>query len=165
MGVSGCGKSTVAQAVAYKLNAPFLDGDFLHPRSNIDKMVLGSPLNDDDRKPWLESVNAAIYAMRKNHNVSIVVCSALKREYRDLLRKDNKGIFFIYLKGDFDLIATRLNNRKGHFFKPAMLRSQFEILEEPLNDHHNIQFIDISKSLEEVITDSLLCIDRIVSGK
>ncbi|WP_101689164.1 gluconokinase [Dysgonomonas massiliensis] len=158
MGVSGSGKSAVAEAVAKQLDVPFLDGDFLHPRSNINKMAAGHPLNDEDRAPWLEAMNSAIYAMQRTHNVSILVCSALKRKYRDVLRKDNKGLHFIYLKGDFDLIAERLKGRQGHFFKTEMLKSQFEALEEPLNNHNDVHEIDISKPLDEVVKN---CLERI----
>lgn len=162
MGVSGSGKSVIAEAIAKKLNAPFLDGDFLHPRANISKMASGCPLNDEDRKPWLESLNSAIYAMQRTHDVSILVCSALKRKYRDMLREGNKNLYFIYLKGDFDLIAQRLSNRKGHFFKPEMLKSQFEALEEPLNNHNDVCFIDINNTIDGVADDSMNFILRVL---
>lgn len=154
MGVSGCGKSAVAETVAKQMNVPFLDGDFLHPRSNIDKMASGIALSDEDRKPWLDSLNSAIYAMQHTHKVSIIVCSALKEKYRDTLRKNNKGVHFIYLNGDYDLIAERMKLRKDHFFSPDMLKSQFEILEEPNNKCKDVSIIDISPSLDDVITAS-----------
>lgn len=162
MGVSGSGKSAVAEAVAQQLNAPFLDGDFLHPRANIEKMASGHPLDDADRQPWLEALNSAIYAMQRTHKVSILVCSALKQQYRDTLRKGNKDLYFIYLKGDYNLIAERLKKRKGHFFKPEMLKSQFDVLEEPLNNHNDIGYINIDKPLEEVIKDSMTFINQIL---
>lgn len=163
MGVSGSGKSAVAKAVAQQLDAPFLDGDFLHPRANIEKMASGKPLNDADRRPWLEALNAAIYAMQRTNEVSILVCSALKQQYRDVLRAGNKHLYFIYLKGDFDLISERLKNRKGHFFKPEMLKSQFETLEEPLNNHNDVGYIDIDKPLSEVVADSMQFINNILA--
>lgn len=162
MGVSGSGKSAVAVAVAKKLDAPFLDGDFLHPRANIEKMASGQPLNDEDRQPWLEALNSAIYAMQRTHNISILVCSALKQKYRDTLRRGNKDLYFIYLKGDFDLIGQRLKNRNGHFFRPELLKSQFEALEEPLNDHNDVCYIDINKPLDHVVEDSLNFINNIL---
>lgn len=79
MGVSGSGKSAVASAVAYKLDSAFLDGDFLHPRSNINKMAEGYALNDEDREPWLKSLNHAIFAMQRTNLISLIVCSALKK--------------------------------------------------------------------------------------
>lgn len=163
MGVSGSGKSAVAEAIAKEMDVPFLDGDFLHPRANIDKMASGNPLNDEDRKPWLEIMNSVIYAMQNTHNVSILVCSALKRKYRDALRKNNNGLYFIYLKGDFDLIAQRLQNRKGHFFKLEMLKSQFEALEEPLNNHNDIYVINIDQTLDEVVNESVSFINKVIA--
>lgn len=109
----------------------FLDGDFLHPRRNIEKMASGEPLNDDDRKPWLQALNDAAFAMQRTNKVSLIVCSALKKHYRDLLREGNPNLSFIYLKGDFDVIESRLKARKGHFFKTQMLVTQFETLQEP----------------------------------
>lgn len=162
MGVSGSGKSAVAEAVARKLNAPFLDGDFLHPRANIQKMASGQPLNDDDRTPWLEALNSAIYAMQNTHKVSVLVCSALKQKYRDMLRKDNTGLYFIYLKGDLELISERLKSRKGHFFKPEMLKSQFDTLEEPINNHNDSYAIDINKPLDEVVESALALIRKTI---
>lgn len=165
MGVSGSGKSTVAELIAKKMNFALLDGDYLHPRSNIDKMASGHPLTDEDREPWLAAINSAIYAMQRTNDVSILVCSALKRAYRDALRKGNNGLYFIYLKGDFDLIAQRLQNRKDHFFKPEMLRSQFLILEEPLNNNRDICVIDISKPLDVVVDESIIFLQKIVNFK
>ena len=161
MGVSGSGKSVVAESVAKTLNAPFLDGDFLHPRANIEKMASGQPLNDDDRKPWLEALNSAIFAMQRTHDISILVCSALKQKYRDQLRNGNTNLFFVYLKGDYDLIAKRMANRKGHFFKPEMLKSQFNTLEEPQNNHNDICYIDIDKPLKEVVEEALAFISSV----
>lgn len=129
MGVSGSGKSAVASEVAHQLHAAFLDGDFLHPRRNIEKMASGEPLNDDDRKPWLQALNDAAFAMQRTNKVSLIVCSALKKHYRDLLREGNPNLSFIYLKGDFDVIESRLKARKGHFFKTQMLVTQFETLQ------------------------------------
>ncbi|WP_203563947.1 gluconokinase, GntK/IdnK-type [Deefgea sp. CFH1-16] len=98
MGVSGCGKSAVANQLAKDLNAAFLDGDFLHPRANIEKMSSGQPLNDDDRAPWLGAVNDAAFAMQRTNPVSLIVCSALKKSYRDRLRQGNPNLSFIFFK-------------------------------------------------------------------
>jgi len=162
MGVSGCGKSAVAETVAKELAIPFLDGDFLHSRANIDKMASGQSLNDNDRKPWLEALNSAIYAMERTNKVSIIICSALKRNYRDVLRKDNTGLYFIYLQGNFNLISMRLKSRKGHFFKANMLESQFKDLEEPSNDFSDVCTISIDESLEEVVGDSIRFIKEVI---
>ncbi|CDL79356.1 gluconokinase [Xenorhabdus cabanillasii] len=161
MGVSGSGKSAVANGVAHKLDAAFLDGDFLHPRANIKKMAEGHALNDDDRQPWLEALNDAIFAMQRTNNISLLVCSALKKRYRDILRNGNKNLSFLYMQGDFELIESRLKTRKGHFFKPQMLISQFEALEEPTSDEKDIHAIDIKPALDEVIKNTIKTIHHI----
>lgn len=153
MGVSGSGKSVVASEVAHRLRAAFLDGDFLHPRSNIMKMASGQALNDEDRMPWLQALNDAAFAMQRTNKVSLVVCSSLKKCYRDRLRDGNPNLSFIYLKGDFDVIEARLKARKGHFFKTDMLKTQFAALESPLAEESDIQVVDINQPLENVIAD------------
>lgn len=159
MGVSGSGKSAVANQVSYQLKSAFLDGDFLHPRSNIEKMAEGHPLNDDDRRPWLQSLNDAAFAMQRTNDISIIVCSALKKSYRDILRKDNDNLSFVYLKGEFETIESRLKARKGHFFKPQMLVTQFATLEEPGSDEPDVLVVDINHSLEEVVAATVATIE------
>ncbi|MTD37336.1 gluconokinase [Erwinia sp. CPCC 100877] len=160
MGVSGSGKSAVASEVAHQLHAAFLDGDFLHPRSNIVKMASGEPLNDDDRAPWLRALNDAAFAMQRTNKVSLIVCSALKKRYRDWLREGNDNLSFIYLKGDYDLIESRLKSRKGHFFKPQMLVTQFETLEEPQDDERDVLVVDINQPLDGVVTSTINLINK-----
>ena len=164
MGVSGSGKSAVASGVAQQLNAAFLDGDFLHPKSNIMKMASGQALNDDDRRPWLEALNSAIFAMQRTNQVSLVVCSALKKSYRDILRQDNKNLYFIYLKGDAVVIEERLKARRGHFFKPEMLKSQFETLQEPDAQETDTYAVDIRPALDVVIDNTCATIRQIMTG-
>lgn len=149
MGVSGCGKSTIGTMLAKKLNIPFYDGDDFHPRKNILKMEAGEALNDDDRKPWLEKINSFA---KDNINESslIIACSALKQNYRTLISEGLKTKF-IYLKGTAELILDRLNKREGHFMPPALLSSQFEILEEPENEI----IVDISGETAEIIEIAL----------
>ncbi|AIJ08342.1 MULTISPECIES: gluconokinase [Edwardsiella] len=163
MGVSGSGKSAVASAVAQRLGAAFLDGDFLHPRANISKMADGHALNDDDRTPWLQALNDAVFAMQRTNDVSLIVCSALKKRYRDMLRDGNTNLSFIYLQGDFALIESRLLARKGHFFKPQMLVSQFAALEEPTAEERDVYAIDISQTLDSVVADTLNTIKSIIA--
>src|SRR5262249_1066466 len=139
MGVSGAGKSTVGRIVAERLHCPFRDADSFHPKANIEKMSRGEPLTDDDRKPWLEAIAAWIAERRAAGERGVVTCSALKRQYRDLITgKQRRDVKLVYLKGDFDLIARRLKARKGHFMPPALLQSQFAALEEPAADEHAI---------------------------
>ena len=160
MGVSGSGKSAVASEVAHRLGAAFLDGDFLHPRSNILKMASGDPLNDDDRKPWLQALNDAAFAMQRTNKVSLIVCSALKKHYRDILRDGNPNLSFIYLKGSAEVIENRLRARKGHFFKPQMLVTQFAALEEPQADEPDVLVVDITPPLEEVVESTIAVITQ-----
>ncbi|CDL81493.1 gluconokinase [Xenorhabdus szentirmaii] len=162
MGVSGSGKSAVACSVARQLGAAFLDGDFLHPRANIIKMAQGHALDDNDRQPWLKALNDAIFAMQGTNHISLLVCSALKKSYRDILREDNEHLSFLYMKGDFDLIEHRLKSRKGHFFKPQMLISQFNTLEEPGCDEKDVHHIDIKPTLGEVVKHTIQSIDCII---
>lgn len=151
MGVSGSGKSTVGAALAREINAKFIDGDDLHPRANIQKMASGTPLNDDDRAPWLLRLNDAAYSLRHKNETGIIVCSALKRRYRDALRKDNEGMVFIYMKGSFDVIADRLKARAGHFMPTDLLRSQFDALEEPGEDEPDVLRVNIDHKFDGVV--------------
>ncbi len=130
MGVSGCGKTTIGQLLSIALNIPFYDADDFHTQPNIEKMKRGFPLNDDDRTPWL---NILANKLKQWHasNGAILACSALKEKYRQQLSKEVLIIKWIYLEGAYDIIKRRMENRSQHFFKPEILRSQFEILEAP----------------------------------
>ncbi|ATA26763.1 gluconokinase [Brenneria goodwinii] len=161
MGVSGSGKSVVASTIAAQLGTACLDGDFLHPRSNISKMSAGHSLNDEDRAPWLRALNDAIFAMQRTNEISLLVCSALKQDYRDKLRKGNQHVSFIYLKGSFEVIEQRLKARKGHFFKPQMLVSQFETLQEPGEQETDVYSVDINQPLDAVVADAVKIIQRV----
>lgn len=165
MGVSGSGKSAVAKQVAYNLDAAFLDGDFLHPKANILKMRSGTPLNDQDRMPWLELISNAAFAMSNVNDVSLIICSSLKRQYRDIIRGENENVHFIYLKGSFDVIAKRLAERKGHYQKAGMLQSQFDTLEEPDQDEKNVYTVNIEQSLDGVVNDTEQVICSICHGQ
>jgi gluconokinase len=163
MGVSGSGKSAVANQVSHQLNTAFLDGDFLHPRANILKMADGHPLDDNDRQPWLRALNDAAFAMQRTQAISVIVCSALKKSYRDILRQGNDNLRFVYLKGDFDTIEARLKARKGHFFKPQMLVTQFATLEEPGSDEPDVLVVDIAHSLDDVVAATVATIQDAIS--
>lgn len=154
MGVSGSGKSAVAKQVSYNLDAAFLDGDFLHPKANILKMRSGIPLNDEDRFPWLNLISNAVFAMSNVNDISIIICSALKRKYRDIIRGENENVHFIYLKGSYDVIADRLAKRKGHYQKTGMLQSQFDTLEEPTADEKDVYIVNTEQPLERVVHDT-----------
>lgn len=139
MGVTGCGKSTVAAFLAGSLGWPFEEGDALHPQSNLDKMAAGHPLNDEDRQPWLEKVADWVDERLDSGEDGVITCSALKRSYRDVINRRGSGVLFVYLAGTPELIATRLAARHGHFMPPALLHSQFEALEEPTPDEPQIR--------------------------
>jgi gluconokinase len=138
MGVSGCGKGTIAAMLAHRLNWIYEDGDWFHPPSNIEKMHGGEPLTDEDRWPWLNGMAAWIEATREIGNHATLACSALKRAYRDILIGERRDVRLVHLKGDRDLIARRLAARDGHFMPPSLLDSQFATLEEPQAEENPI---------------------------
>lgn len=131
IGVSGAGKTTIGKLLAEDLGWPFYDGDDFHPQSNVQKMERGVALTDEDRDPWLNALQELINGLITRGESGILACSALKKAYRDHLMKDNEGAHFVYLKGDYDLIRQRLDERKGHFMQTGLLESQFRTLEEP----------------------------------
>lgn len=160
MGVSGSGKTTVGEAVARRIHAKFIDGDDLHPRANIQKMGSGHPLNDEDRMPWLERLSDAAYSLHHKNESGIIVCSALKRRYRDRLREDNPEMVFLYLKGSFDVIMERLKARSGHFMPTDLLKSQFEALEEPGSEEPDVICVDIDADIDEVVQRCVLALEK-----
>jgi gluconokinase len=131
MGVSGSGKTTIAERLAAVEGWTVLEGDSFHPPANVAKMAAGTPLTDEDRWPWLRAIAAAIDACRARGESAVVACSALRRVYRDILIGDRNDVRLVYLKGSQALIAERLRARKGHFMPAALLDSQFSTLEEP----------------------------------
>jgi carbohydrate kinase (thermoresistant glucokinase family) len=136
MGVSGSGKSTIGTRLGHKLGWTFRDADSFHPPANIAKMSSGIALQDADRWPWLTAIAAWIDERLARREPGIVSCSALKRVYRRHIIGERRGVQLVYLKGDIDLIEKRLGGRKNHFMPAALLRSQFDALEEPRADEH-----------------------------
>lgn len=151
MGVSGSGKTTVGKALATKLGWDFYDADDFHTSENKAKMEFGIPLNDDDRAPWLASLHTLISSCLKDNRNGVLACSALKERYRQVLLSGNRDVLIVYLKGDYDLLWSRMNIRPGHYMKPEMLRSQFDTLEEPIN----AIVVDISQSVDEIVAQIL----------
>jgi gluconokinase len=133
MGVSGSGKTTIGKELAARLGWTFVEGDDFHPAANVEKMAAGSPLNDEDRRPWLQGLgDRAAEACDRGESV-ILACSALKQEHRERLERDAQGcVRFVYLTGSEELIRDRLEKREGHFMDPALLHSQFAALEPPV---------------------------------
>ncbi len=127
MGVSGSGKSTVGGLLAERLDVPYAEADDFHPPANIAKMSAGHPLDDADRAPWLDAI--AGWIAERGDRGGVVSCSALRRRYRDRLRRADPGLFFLHLDGPPELIASRLAARMEHFMPSGLLTSQFEALE------------------------------------
>lgn len=142
MGVSGCGKSTVGQALAARLGVPFIEGDALHPGANVAKMAAGVPLTDDDRRDWLAAI--ATQLAESATTGAVVACSALKRRYRDQLRAAAPGLRLVHLAGPEPLLARRLAARSGHYMPPSLLPSQLATLEPPALDEHAL-ILDITE--------------------
>ena len=154
MGVSGSGKSTVAAQLAGRIGLPYVDGDDLHPQSNVDKMHAGTPLNDADRWPWLDRVAATLNERSEAQGGVILACSALKRVYRDRLRAGTGGrVRFAFLDVDMAEIERRLKRRVNHFMPPHLLRSQFDTLERPGPDETDVITVSAERPAEDVVAD------------
>lgn len=136
MGVSGCGKTTVAEALASRLRWPYAEADTFHPHANVEKMRAGIPLTDEDRWPWLEAMRAWVESTVASGRPCIATCSALKRAYRDRLVGGLEGARLVHLEGSYDLIASRLASRRHDYMPASLLRSQFDILEAPGEDEN-----------------------------
>ena len=147
MGVSGSGKTTVGKKLSETTGIPFFDADDFHSVANKNKMNAGHPLNDDDRKEWLQNINekAKEEAEKKG---AIIACSALKENYRKVLASEiTCPVYWVFLQGDFNLIHERISDRKGHFMPAGLLQSQFEILEVPADGIP----IDVGKDPGEIV--------------
>jgi len=148
IGVSGSGKTTLGRLLAGQLGWPFYDGDDFQPKVNLDKMEQGMPLNDRDRRPWLLAMHNLLVGLAAKKGKAVLACSALKQDYRDLLVNGLEGYRLVYLKGSFSLLEERLKSRHGHFFHPALLGSQFEILEEP----EEAFVVDVASAPEDIVS-------------
>ncbi len=155
MGVSGSGKTTIGKMLAEKKSIPFYDADDFHPEANVAKMKSGQPLNDDDRKPWLETLAGEIKKWRGLQG-AVLACSALKSSYRTILDPEDK-VFWIHLKGDKDTIRKRMQARTDHYMPPTLLDSQFAALEEP----EGVLSLDIAKPPEKLLGEILTALPNI----
>ncbi|NAW69780.1 AAA family ATPase [Vibrio sp. V27_P1S3P104] len=160
MGVSGCGKSTIGALIAQRLGAKFIDGDDLHPRANIEKMRRGEPLNDHDRAPWLERIRDAAFSLENKSEQGIIVCSALKKAYRDQIREGNQHVTFLFLDGDKSLIIERMRARQGHFMKSDMLDSQFATLQRPSAEEKDVLTINIARDIDGVVEQAIAALQQ-----
>ena len=147
MGVTGAGKTTIGKLLAQRLGCEFLDGDDFHPQENVAKMASGQPLTDDDRRPWLERLNAELRGRRQ----AVLACSALKQSYRDILARDLPRCRFVFLSGRIELIRSRLGERRHRYMPASLLESQFAALEPP----QNAIAVDVGRPPERCVEDIL----------
>lgn len=157
MGVSGSGKTTVGNVLAERLGARFVEADGLHPASNVDKMSAGTPLTDDDRWPWLDRI-----ADELADTPVVATCSALRRAYRDVLRRRGDTTF-VLLDIDRETAIDRLRSRADHFMGPEMVDSQFETLEPPHPDEDDVVRVDAAGALDEVLDEVLGATQRAIA--
>ncbi|MGY0066365.1 gluconokinase [Streptomyces sp. QTS137] len=147
MGVAGTGKTTIGPLLAARYGVPYAEGDDFHPPANIAKMSAGTPLDDDDRRPWLDAIGG--WAHERAGLGGVVSCSALKRSYRDRLRAAAPGVVFVHLTGGRALIEDRMSHREGHFMPTALLDSQFATL-QPLEPDERGVAVEVTGSPEEI---------------
>ncbi len=151
MGVTSCGKTSVGEKLAEGLDAPFIEGDSLHPPANIAKMSGGTALNDDDRWPWLQKIGEAL----QGNKAKVASCSSLKKAYREKLSMAaGRPVTFIYLHGSRDLLAARIAARKDHFMPPSLLDSQLATLEPPGQDENALNY-NICLPVDEIVSRAL----------
>jgi gluconokinase len=150
-GVSGAGKTTIGKLLGEELGWRFYEADDFHPLANIDKMGRGIPLTDEDRRPWLDRLRELIKKCVEAGENAVLACSALKRAYREHLCISGE-VKFVFLRGDYALIAKQLRRRPGHFMNPALLRSQFDDLEEPKPDEHALT-IELGRTPHELVDE------------
>lgn len=152
MGVSSSGKTTIGKLLAPEIGASFIDGDDLHPEANVAKMAAGIPLDDADRAPWLEMIGEEF--VRAGEKSLVVACSALKKSYREIIRRADPRVRFVFLEGSRELLAARLGARSsGHFMPPSRLQSQLETL-EPLELDEAGFALNIARPPEELARDA-----------
>lgn len=152
MGVSGSGKTTVAERVAAALGWSFQEGDKLHPAANVAKMAAGIPLNDEDRAPWLDIIAQWIEARLHTGQNGMITCSALKRSYRERIGNGKPGVQIVYLHGDRKTLDAHVHGRHHEFMPTTLLDSQLATLEEPVADEHVIE-VDVGGTVEHTVAE------------
>lgn len=152
MGVAGCGKTAVGEALATALGADFIEGDRLHPPENVARMARGEPLTDALREGWLDAIGERIATSVADGRKAVAACSALKRAYRDRLSRFCPGMVFLYLKVDRETAWRRVANRKGHFMPASLVDSQFATLEEPSADERAVM-VDGTRSVAGIVKE------------
>lgn len=158
MGVSGSGKSTVARGIADAMGWDFAEGDDFHSAANKAKMASGHPLTDEDRWPWLRAIAAWIAECERSERSAVVTCSALKRRYRDLLREGRPDVRFCELEAPEQVIADRLEQRRGHYMPASLLGSQLADL-EPLDPDEPGTRVSVAATPEQIVRDALAALN------
>jgi gluconokinase len=158
MGVSGSGKTTVAERLAAAFGWMFQEGDKLHPKANVEKMASGHPLDDDDRAPWLAIIAEWIEARLHTGQNGVITCSALKRAYRDRIGNGKPGVQIIYLHGDRATLEAHVQGRHHEYMPTTRLDSQLATLEEPGPDEHVIE-VDVGDSIEHTVSEVIKRLD------
>lgn len=165
MGVSGSGKTSVGAEIATLKGWPFVDGDSLHPPSNVEKMTHGRPLTDADRAPWLDAIGEVMDIWEHDGVDGVVACSALKKSYRDRIRGDRRDVWFAFLDIDTSVLEARLANRRGHFMPSMLLPSQLNTLEKPTSDEHAITVrVHRETPLHTTATRAITALDKAVAA-
>lgn len=152
MGTAGAGKSVVGSALAAATGLRFVEGDLFHSPANVALMAAGTPLTDANRAEWLAALAVQLHAARERGEGIVLTCSALKRRYRDQLRRGDPDIQFVFLHGDAALLRPRLEARSGHYMSASLLDSQLDILEAPASDEQAWTF-DVNRSPEDLVSD------------
>lgn len=155
MGVSGSGKSSVGAGIAAALGLRFIDGDALHSAQAVAKMQAGIALHDDDRWPWLDRIGSCLADPTSGPHGVVVACSALKRVYRDRIRRAAAGVRFVFLDGSAALIGARLSERVGHYMPATLLASQLQTLEPPGLDEPDASRESIERSIDDIVADAV----------
>lgn len=150
MGVSGCGKSTIGRMLAAELGLPFVEGDALHPPGNVQRMAAGVALTDEDRAGWLDALAQCLGQARSRGEGLVLSCSALKRSYRNQLRRAAPDLQLLHLRGSEALLAERMAQRSGHYMPASLLPSQLATLEPPQPDEAALS-LDIGMPAEQIV--------------
>ena len=154
MGVSGSGKTTIGALVADAKSVPFVDADDLHPIDNVKKMAAGTPLDDEDRWPWLDIVGRRLQEAEESGEGVVMACSALRRVYRDRIRATAPGTIFLHLHGSLEVLTARIEGRSGHFMPATLLQSQLDTL-EPLAQEEGGYKLDIDQSVPDMVNEAV----------
>ena len=163
MGVSGSGKTTIGTLVAHELGVDFVDGDSLHPLENVQKMASGTPLDDDDRWPWLETVGRTLQQCGERREGMVIACSALKRTYRERIRSQAPSALFLHLDGSVTVLTRRIEGRSGHFMPASLLQSQLETL-EPLAQEEGGYRLDIDQPVPDMVDEAVTTLRAIAAA-